>query len=288
MLQVKWIHHAEECLGFCFPLCLDPTYASYPRMNAINHIRREIESSIADSNKEIIAVYDEEQICAVIAYFWEDSEKYIQTTLFLVTHNQFDVVKLAMEYVFDAREDYRLLIGIPSENPLSKTLEYFGRKIEDSYHMILDNLPLLPTNSLYIEEVTKTNFDDYDEFHNRFAKQYELYWDSKNLRNKLSSFGVFTYQQDSKVLGSIFYKKGDTIQEIYGLFMVCWNDDIGRNLLTAVLNQIKQESLKVHVLYFIDKDSEKELLLAKDHGFFIQENYLCYEVTNQIGEKRWI
>ena len=66
-------------------------------------------------------------------------EKYIQTTLFLVTHNQFDVVKLAMEYVFDAREDYRLLIGIPSENPLSKTLEYFGRKIEDSYHMISYN-----------------------------------------------------------------------------------------------------------------------------------------------------
>ena len=62
----------------------DKTHFSYPRFYKINDIFRELEYSIEFMATESLVIEENGDLEGLATYFWDEDEKYIQTTLLVI------------------------------------------------------------------------------------------------------------------------------------------------------------------------------------------------------------
>lgn len=281
--MIKTIYRLEEVMDFAWELSQNDLYASYPRINSIEEIKKELERAINLEERNIIAYYHQNVLCGVCAYFWECDEKYAQTVVFLIRGDYDQIADEFISHISKQLPGYELFIGVPFTNKNAN--EYFMRKnvelVESSIVAALYNLESHGNESHnQVERITNSNFEEYATFHDKYAMPSGMYYNSKNLQKDIDYFRIFAFIQDEAIRGSIFTKASKDMADVVGLFVdkEYENKGIGSILINETLMQLYNEfgSLR-EFLYFIDEDSLNELNAALNAGFEIKEKYRCYK-----------
>lgn len=281
--MIKKIYRVEEVMDFAWELSQNDLYASYPRRNSIEEIKKELERAINLEERNIIAYYHQNVLCGVCAYFWECDEKYAQTVVFLIRGDYDQIADEFINHISKQLPGYELFIGVPFTNKNAN--EYFMRKnvelVESSIVAALYNLESHGNESHnQVERITNSNFEEYATFHDKYAMPSGMYYNSKNLQKDIDYFRIFAFRQDEEVRGSIFTKASKDGASVVGLFVdkEYKNKGIESILINETLMQLYNEfgSLR-EFLYFIDEDSLNELNAALNAGFEIKEKYRCYK-----------
>ncbi len=281
--MIKTVQKLEEVIDFVWELSQDKLYASYPRLNLIENLKKEIEKAINKENFNIIACYQQNVLSGVCFYFWETDERHAQTVGFLIKEDYGKIADEFIDYISKQLPGYELFIGVPLTNKSAN--EYFKERniecIEDSIVTRICNLEQ-HTNQIYdyIEKVNKDNFEEYALFHDKYAIPLGMYFNSKNLIKAIQHFRIFAFKQDGAIHGSIFVNADKEISDVVGLFIdkEYKNKDIEYILINEMLTQLYNEFGTVkEILYFIDEGSDDELNIALSSGFEIKERYRLYK-----------
>lgn len=281
--MIKTIDRFEKVIDFAWELSQNDLYASYPRIKSMKVIKEDIEKAINDENKNIVACYHQDILCGVCIYFWDSDEKYAQTTEFLIGEDYDQIAEEFIGYIRNQLAGYELLIGVPSTNKNAN--QYFKKKdiecIESSIDTRLYNLKShINEKHNQIERITRSNFEEYGIFHDKYAIPLGMYYNSKNLKKHIDRFRVFVFRQDRQIHGSIFVKIFKDIAEVFGLFVdnEYKNKNIESILINEMLMQLYNELGSVkEIIYFINEDCTDELNSALNAGFRIKDKYRCYK-----------
>ena len=282
--MIKTIHNVEEVIDFTWELSQDNLNASYPRKDSIIELKEYIKKFIDDDSKNVIASYQQGELCGICLYFWIDEEKYVQTKIFLIKDGYDQVGEELINYIRNQLTGYEFFItGIPFTNKNAN--EYFKKKnikcSESSIVTEIHNLePRTNQRNHCVEEVSKNNFDEYAKFHDRYAIPLEMYYNSTNLLKDMERFRVFVYRNASEIIGSIFVKRVMDSAEVFGLFVreKYENKGIEGILINEMLTRLYNELGEVkEIVYFIEEDSTNELNATLTAGFEVQAKYRCYK-----------
>lgn len=176
--MIKKIYRVEEVMDFAWELSQNDLYASYPRRNSIEEIKKELERAINLEERNIIAYYHQNVLCGVCAYFWECDEKYVQTVVFLIRGDYDQIADEFISHISKQLPGYELFIGVPFTNKNAN--EYFMRKnvelVESSIVAALYNLESHGNESHNkVERITNSNFEEYAAFHDKYAMPSGMY-----------------------------------------------------------------------------------------------------------------
>lgn len=281
--MIKKIDQKDEIIDFIWELSQSNVYASYPRRDSINRIKKEIEDGISLDNKNVIACYDEDILCGVCIYFWQCDEKYAQTTEFLIKKDYDKIAKEFIDYISEQLVGYELFIGVPLDNKNAN--QYFEKNniecIEASFDTRLYNLePHINEKHDFIEAITESNFEEYAIFHDKYAIPIDMYYNSTNLKKELDHFRIFAFRKDGTIHGSIFIYTAKHISEIFGMFIdeEYKNKGIESILVNEALAELYKEFGAIkEIFYFINEECTDELNVALEAGFKIKDRYRCYK-----------
>ncbi|EQB88435.1 hypothetical protein J2Z44_003583 [Clostridium punense] len=281
--MIKVINKVEEILDFVWKLSQDDFYASYPRRKSLEEVKKYLQRTINEDEKSIVAYYKDNELYGVCCYFWEESEKYAQTTLFLIKDYYEDIAEALISYVSIQLPGYELFIGFPDTNENAR--EYFEGKsiqcIEASTVTKLYNLKSdIREKHPSVERITESNFDEYAIFHDEHAVPSGMYYNSKNLKKDMELFRVFALREQGKIHGSIFVRARKGMSEIFGLFIDKEYED--KHFIGILINEMLMELYNEfgtvkEIIYFINEGSTEELNSALSAGFEIYERYRCYK-----------
>ena len=283
--MIKTIYRLEEVVDFVWELSQVDLYASYPRRTSMKDIKEVIERAIGSDNRNVVACYQENVLYGVCIYNWECDESYAQTEVFLIKENYEKVAEEFIGCISEQLPGYELFVGVPLNNKNAN--QYFKEKnfecISSSIDTRLYNLePPLNQKHDRIEKVTKSDFEEYAVFHDRFATPLEMYYNSKNLLKDIERFRIFAFREGKKICGSIFFKILKDSFEVFGLFVdkEYENSGVDAILINEMLGQLYNEFGHVkEIVYFIDEDCSGELNSALAAGFEIKDKYRCYKCT---------
>lgn len=283
--MIKVIDNPEEVIAFAWELCQDDSLASYGRIKSYDHLQEQLEKAVKSKDRELIAYFENDELIGVCFYFWISSDKYAQTTGFLIRENYKKVADQFINYIADHLPGYELFIGVPSTN--KHAINYFKEKnipsVEDSIVTVMYNLaPHKSRNRSCIEEIIKNNFEDYAGFHDKYAIPNEMYWTSDKLVDHLDRYRVFAFKDNGAVRGSIFVMADEEISDIVGLFIdeEYKQQGIEKDLINEMLAGLYNEFGQVEeILFFIDEKSSYDLEIALEIGFEVKEKYKLYKCT---------
>ncbi|MPM55112.1 hypothetical protein SDC9_101897 [bioreactor metagenome] len=281
--MIKVINKVEAILDFVWKFSQDDFYASYPRRKSLGHIKKELQRAISRDNENVLAYYKDNELYGVCCYFWNQDEKYAQTTQFLIKDYYEDIAEELISYVSTQLPGYELFIGFPDTNENAK--EYFERKniqcIEASIVTKLYNLKSnIREKHPSVERITEESFEEYAIFHDKHAIPLEIYYNSQSLKRDIERFRVFALREHGKIHGSIFVKAGKDMSEVFGLFVdkEYENNHFISILINEMLMELYNEFGTVkEIIYFINEGSTEELNSALSSGFEIYERYRCYK-----------
>lgn len=276
--MIKVIKDINEVLDFSVELSKDNNRASYPRLFNEEVVRIELEKRIKSNTSRVLAYYKEEKLCGVCAYYFISEELYAQTTFFLISEDYEVVADSFIEYMKQDIANYEMLIGVPSTN--IESINYFNKiKAPIGENSIVAEIYNLQSNednlNSSISIIEKENFDEYANFHDKFAIAMEMFYDSKNLYKDINRFLTLAYKIDEKIVASIF---GCDV-EIFGCFVEeeYKGTEIRSILLKSFLNEICKKFGEIkEYIYFIEKGQDEELSVALETGFKIREEYVMY------------
>jgi len=281
--MIKTIYRLEEVIDFAWELSQDDLYASYARIKSIKELERELERALREDNYNIVACYNQNELCGVCIYFWINDEKYAQTRAFLIREDYDQIADEFIDYISKQLPGYELLIGVPFSNKnANEYLKKKNFKCEDASIVTkLYNLEY-PINQKHdcVEKITKNNFEEYAIFHDRYAVPLEMYYNSKNLQKDINIFRIFVFRQDEAIHGSIFVKIVRDTAEVFGLFVDKEHENNGIEgiLINDMLIELYNEFGAIsEITYFIVEDCADELNSALAAGFEIKDKYRCYK-----------
>lgn len=278
-MRIEVLTESKDITEFVLNKSIDSNTASYIRLHTMNDVINTLDREIKNEFGELFAIYEDEKLQGVFSYFWIDTEKYIQTTVFVIEDNYNAVADMAVEYMKKNKDKYKLFIGIPAENTLAVSfLENKGKLVENSVNLRLDNY-----NSDYVKndnviKISKDNFIVFEQFYEKYAIKHNMYWNSKNLYNDIDKFDIFSYVHKDEIIGVIFAKNGKSSQEVYGLFTDSEDSKVYNGLLRELINCFVSNSDRLRVTYFIDRNEGMELRNAKEFGFQLQDTYKGFEL----------
>lgn len=284
--MIKTICNIEDVIDFAWELSQDNLNASYPRKESIIELKEYIEKFVSDDSKNVLACYHQGVLCGICLYFWITDEKYAQTKVFLIRGDYEQIAEEFINYISNQLSGYQFFItGIPFTNKNAN--KYFNEKniecIESSIVTRICNLEF-HTNQRnnFVEEINKTNFEEYVRFHDKHAIPLEMYYNAQNLKRDIDRFRIFAFRHDEEIHGSIFAKIVKEDAEVFGLFIdeKYKNKGIESILINKMLTQLYNEFGAIkEIVYFIDENSTDELNSALAAGFEVQAKYRCYKCT---------
>ena len=279
MLNIKIIKEVDSIIDFAFDKSIDPQTASYPRRFTRPAIVSELQGAVKSDTAQVFAIYEGECLCGVFSYFWEADSNYMQTTFFLIDKHYSETATKAIAYMKADKENYKLFIGVPSDNKNAVSyLSKFGTLSESSYNTHLGSYTADNQDDANIIKINKENFHLYQPFHDKYALKYEMYWNGYNLEKAIEKFDIFAYSDCGVITGSIFAKNGKHSQEIYGLFSDKEDINVYNKLLDKLLRNFANESENISVTYFVDESEDMELENAKNLGFTVKDIYRGFEL----------
>lgn len=258
----------------------DKSQASYPKFSSLSDLYRELEYSIEFMATTTLLSLQNEEIDGLVTYFWDDDEKYIQTTLLIIKNKDPEVLEGLLERIKKDHKAYPINIGLGEASWINQE-KYFTEKakiVEHSHVLEAKNLEKSSALTDNIELLAKEDFASYKDFHDSFAK--DMYYSSPNLYRDFDRFRVFVKKDKGEITASLLvkiYGKNPCKAEIFGLFMKEPNRQICDSLIKAMINFLIDEFGKIgEIKYFIEVEKELELEVAIANGFEKLDTYILY------------
>jgi len=280
MIIIRKVKNFEEVKDYVFKMSFNDSTASYPRHDNKADLEKRFKKYLGEEETEVVAAYDGDTLCGVCSFFWIEEDLYCQSILMLANGEYELVMDEFFKYIKEVRKGYELFVGFPTTN--LEALEYLSKHYKCSeYSVVTDykkdiNIECACSN---IIEITKDNFSEYKDFHDKYALANEMYWKADNLVNSLDYFYVYAYKEADQIIGSIFARKGNVFQEIVGLFVDDKAPAIYEKLLKKFMSRVKNDVSVIDILYFIDESEKIELENAMNQGFRIKEYYKMFRVN---------
>ena len=262
----------------------DETHYSYPRFEKISDIFRELEYSIEFMATETLVAVENGEILGLITFFWDEDEKYIQTTFLVIKNKDIKVFDKMISNIKAKLNGFAINLGL-SQSAWLNSDESFRKNTKLMEHSHVLEARNIWADSQQIEKIkvlTKEDFKSYQDFHDKFAK--DMYYNSKNLLKDFDRFRVFIKIDNGKVVASLLvkiYGEKSMKGEIFGIF-IDENEEkskICNELLKAMVNSLLDEFGKISsLLYFVEVDKKIELETALANGFQKLDTYMLYKL----------
>ncbi|MBP2015626.1 hypothetical protein [Anaerococcus degeneri] len=262
----------------------DKTHFSYPRFYKINDIFRELEYSIEFMATESLVIEENGNLEGLATYFWDEDEKYIQTTLIVIKNKDIKVFEDLISQIKKDFKDYSLNVGLSHTCWLNEEEDFKDKAqlIEHSHVLEAKNLRERLGDTAGIRILSKEDFLQYEAFHDKFSGN--MYYNSKNLLRDFDRFRVFVKENQGEIVASLLvkvYGENPCKGEIFGLF-IDENEEkfvICNELLNAMVNSLIDEFGKISTIkYFVEVDKKIELERALANGFEKLDTYLYYKL----------
>lgn len=262
----------------------DKTHFSYPRFYKINDIFRELEYSIEFMATQTLVVEENGNIEGLATYFWDEDEKYIQTTLLVIKNKDIKAFEKLISHIKNERKDYRLDLGLSHTCWLNDEayVKENAQITECSYVLEAKNLSEKRGEVAGIKVLAREAFPKYRAFHDKFAK--DMYYNSKNLLRDFDRFRVFVKEENGEPVASLLvkiYGENPCKGEIFGIF-VDENEEKAKicdELLKVMTNSLIDEFGKISTIkYFVEVDKKIELKIALANGFENLDTYILYKI----------
>lgn len=262
----------------------DETHYSYPRFEKISDIFRELEYSIEFMATETLVAEENGEILGLITFFWDEDEKYIQTTFLVIKNKDIKVFEKLISHIKNDHEGLSINLGLSHTCWLNDE-DYFKENaqiIEHSHVLEARNINDKTEEIEGVKILDKEDFPKYQAFHDKFAK--DMYYNSKNLLRDFDRFRVFAKENQGEIIASILvkiYGENPCKGEIFGIF-IDENEEkskICNELLKAMVNSLLDEFGKISsLLYFVEVDKKIELETALANGFQKLDTYMLYKI----------
>lgn len=262
----------------------DKTHFSYPRFYKINDIFRELEYSIEFMATESLVIEENGDLEGLATYFWDEDEKYIQTTLIVIKNKDIKVFEELISHIKKDFKDYSLNVGLSHTCWINEEGDFKDKAqlIEHSHVLEVKNLRERLGDTPGIRILSKEDFPQYEAFHDKFSGN--MYYNSKNLLRDFDRFRVFVKENQGEIVASLLvkiYGENPCKAEIFGLF-IDENEEkfvICNELLKAMVNSLIDEFGKISTIkYFVEVDKKIELERALANGFEKLDTYLYYKL----------
>lgn len=283
MIKVISKNYISTAVDFAWELSQKPETSSYSLYKEKSKLEENFKRSFLKDNNILVGYYENNELIAVINFFFVESEKYLQTTGAYISSNYNKVMDALIVMLKSKYPNYRALFGFTKENINAN--DYF---IENGYECVdscldmrLSTVNFKGTEQINnIFKICKSDFDSYASFHDKSFQG--IYWTSNRLREALDDWYIFVYRQEDTIEGSIFITTCDenTI-EIFGLAV---SDKYkGKGIEEVLLSQALDELFRYNTsikktIFFIDDVEGKELDMVKKIGFNYYSSYRCYQV----------
>lgn len=254
--------------------------ASYPKFSSISDLYRELEYSIEFMATSTLLAIEDDEIKGLVTYFWDEDEKYIQTTLLIIKNKDLEVLEGLLERIKKDHKAYPISIGLGEASWINQEKSFVEKAkiVEHSHVLEAKNLEKSSALTEDIELLAKEDFSAYKDFHDSFAKG--MYYSSANLYRDFDRFRVFVKKDKGEITASLLvkiYGKNPCKGEIFGLFMKDPNKETCENLIKAMTNFLIEEFGKIgEIKYFIELEKELELEVAIANGFEKLDTYILY------------
>ena len=262
----------------------DETHFSYPRFTKISDIFRELEYSIEFMATESLVAEENGKIVGLLTYFWDEDEKYIQTTFVLIKNKDIRIFDKLISHIKNSHQGYSINLGFSHTCWLNDE-DYFKEKaqiIEHSHVLESKNINKNPAEIGGIKVLSKEDFPQYQAFHDKFAK--DMFYNSKNLLRDFDRFRVFVKEKRGVLVASLLvkiYGENPCKGEIFGLFideneeksMIC--DELLKNMVNSLIDEFGKIST---IIYFVEVDKKIELETALANGFEKLDTYFLYKL----------
>lgn len=283
MLQRIGKSDISIAVDFAWELNQNPETSSYTLYNEKSKLEENFNMSFLKDNSILLGYYKNNELIAVIQFFFIHSERYLQTTGVYISSNYNDVMDALMVIFKNEYPNYRALFGFPKEN--IKANNYF---IENGYECVDSCLDMrLSTvdfkgtkHSNNIFQLCKSDFDSYAYFHDKSFPN--IYWTSNRLREAFDDWYIFVYRSKGSIEGSVFIKIcNENTLEIFGLLVS--DEYLGKGIEEVLLAQgLKilfkyKPSIKKTIFLINDVESE-EINMVEKVGFKYFSSYRCYQV----------
>lgn len=258
----------------------DKSQASYPKFSSLSDLYRELEYSIEFMATTTLIALENEEIKGLVTYFWDDDEKYIQTTLLIIKNKDLRVLEGLLGRIKKDHKAYPINIGLGEAYWINqeKAFTEKAKIVEHSHVLEAKNLEESSALTDNIELLAKKDFASYKDFHDSFAK--DTYYSSPNLYRDFDRFRVFVKKDKGEITASLLvkiYGKNPYKGEIFGLFMKDPNKKTCENLIKTMINSLIEEFGQIgEIKYFIEVEKELELEVAIANGFEKLDTYILY------------
>lgn len=282
MLKVISKNDISIAIDFTWELSQKPETSSYPLYKEKSKLKENFKRSFLKDSNILLGYYANNELIAVINFFFNESEKYLQTTGVYISSNYNEVMDALMVMLKSKYPNYRALFGFPKENKNANN--YF---IENGYECIDSCLDMRLSTVNFkgtkqnnnIFKICKSDFDSYAPFHDKYFQG--IYWTSNRLKEALDDWNIFVYIQNGTIEGSIFITTCDenTI-EIFGLAV---SDKYKKKGVEEILlSQALEELFRCNpsikqTIFFVDDIESEELEMVKRIGFNYFSSYRCYQ-----------
>lgn len=272
-------------IEFAWRLSQRAETASYPRLASYEAVEAVFEKLSLKDTAEMIVLEEEGHLQGLCAYFWIEADRYLQTTLFLVSEGaDYRLVADSMvNFLKDRFATYTLYLGFPLDNQWAHS--YFVKR-SDLQSLDYNTVMQWKHSEAYpypdqqgIERVTEINFEEYAPFHDRFALEEGIYWTSERLVKALDRFVIFCLRREGKILASLFGIYKSLNPEIFGIYVDPSEADLAieDRLLRTFLAFVSHQSPKMECLYYFlegDRDENAARIARLESlGFRWKEDY---------------
>ncbi len=262
----------------------DETHFSYPRFTKISDIFRELEYSIEFVATQSLVAEENGEFLGLLTYFWDEDEKYIQTTFLIIKNKDIKVFEKLISHIKNDHQDLSINLGLSHTCWLNDE-DYFkdhAQIIEHSHVLEAKNINQKTEKIKEIKVLSKEDFPKYQAFHDKFSGK--MYYNSKNLLRDFDRFRVFVKEKRGVLVASLLvkiYGENPCKGEIFGLF-IDENEEKSKlcdELLQAMINLLLDEFGKIATIkYFVEVDKKIELETALANGFEKLDTYLYYKL----------
>lgn len=282
--MIKIISDVDEVLDFAWKMNNDELNASFPREKSIGELRDWIQEYIDKDNYEGLAYYSDGLLSGICLYFSLPEHKYVQTKVLFIKNEIYDAMDEFIDYIGEKHQRYEFFFtGIPFTNEilnrylLDRDIECIESSIVTKLH---DTRPKF-INYENLNEINKDNFETYSSFHDKHALTAEMFYNSKNLKDDIDRFKIYSYVDKDIIRGSILAKVVERDAEIFAIFIDndYENSNVDYILMNKLLNGLYNEfGLLDEIVCFVDDGDDSSLKLVLDSGFKIDAKFKCYKM----------
>lgn len=208
-------------------------------------------------------------------YFTTDNEIAVCTLLF--DNGDEDNLLQLFDYLKEKHPSHLFNLYVPHQNEyLNQFLKDQKFKIiDESFVDVLDLSKCGPLNvTTNIISITANNFYLLENYRNECTNDY--FYSSSDFLMNIERWTILGYRDNDKVVGIIYYKKGDLLSEIFGLeihdSLLNAQSVIAKELVSATISDCVDFNSKF--LYFFSDSFEHNL--SRDVGFTNLTRAICF------------